>query len=68
MEGRGSVLHVTLLRDKRPVEPPSNCRSQQVFSLACTLGRLIRKNTGWGAWVAQSVKRPTSVRSRSRGP
>ena len=22
----------------------------------------------WGAWVAQSVKRPTSVRSRSRGP
>ena len=23
---------------------------------------------GWGAWVAQSVKRPTSARSRSRGP
>ena len=22
----------------------------------------------WGAWVAQSVKRPTSARSRSRGP
>ena len=23
--------------------------------------------TSWGAWVAQSVKRPTSARSRSRG-
>ena len=22
----------------------------------------------WGAWMAQSVKRPTSARSRSRGP
>ena len=22
----------------------------------------------WGTWVAQSVKRPTSARSRSRGP
>ena len=26
------------------------------------------KTEGWGAWVAQSVKRPTSARSRSRGP
>ena len=25
-------------------------------------------NKPWGAWVAQSVKRPTSARSRSRGP
>ena len=26
------------------------------------------KTQGGGAWVAQSVKRPTSTRSRSRGP
>ena len=26
------------------------------------------KRASWGAWVAQSVKRPTSARSRSRGP
>ena len=26
------------------------------------------KKERWGAWVAQSVKRPTSARSRSRGP
>ena len=27
-----------------------------------------QKITNRGAWVAQSVKRPTSARSRSRGP
>ena len=27
-----------------------------------------KKDSLWGAWVAQSVKRPTSARSRSRGP
>ena len=31
-------------------------------------GFLSRKDAIWGAWVAQSVKRPTSARSRSRGP
>ena len=29
---------------------------------------LSKINKHWGAWVAQSVKRPTSARSRSRGP
>ena len=29
---------------------------------------LFKKHSGRGAWVAQSVKRPTSARSRSRGP
>ena len=28
----------------------------------------IKKRSRMGAWVAQSVKRPTSARSRSRGP
>ena len=28
----------------------------------------IEKEDRGGAWVAQSVKRPTSARSRSRGP
>ena len=28
----------------------------------------IKKVWFWGAWVAQSVKHPTSARSRSRGP
>ena len=28
----------------------------------------VKKFIYWGAWVAQSVKRPTSARSRSRGP
>ena len=29
---------------------------------------LLKKQQHRGAWVAQSVKRPTSARSRSRGP
>ena len=29
---------------------------------------IIKKNSSRGAWVAQSVKRPTSARSRSCGP
>ena len=29
---------------------------------------VVIKSALWGAWVAQSVKRPTSARSRSRGP
>ena len=29
---------------------------------------LLLKTENRGAWVAQSVKRPTSARSRSRGP
>ena len=33
----------------------------------CMCVRVNNKNR-WGAWVAQSVKRPTSARSRSRGP
>ena len=28
----------------------------------------LKNKVGRGAWVAQSVKRPTSARSRSRGP
>ena len=30
--------------------------------------KLIKNMQNRGAWVAQSVKRPTSARSRSRGP
>ena len=29
---------------------------------------ILKTKVIWGAWVAQSVKRPTSARSRSRGP
>ena len=36
--------------------------------LVLCLSRLSKINKCWGAWVAQSVKRPTSARSRSRGP
>ena len=35
------------------------------LSLSLSLSKI---NKHWGAWVAQSVKRPTSARSRSRGP
>ena len=33
-----------------------------------TLKAFYSRKMCWGAWVAQSVKRPTSARSRSRGP
>ena len=33
-----------------------------------TWQQLSLKSRAWGTWVAQSVKRPTSARSRSRGP
>ena len=36
--------------------------------ISVSLFTAFRKLPNWGAWVAQSVKRPTSARSRSRGP
>ena len=38
------------------------------FSLHNAADKLSLKCNSRGAWVAQSVKRPTSARSRSRGP
>ena len=38
------------------------------FPVSSTLSWLHKRERIWGAWVAQSVKRPTSARSRSRGP
>ena len=39
------------------IHDPANCWPEAFRKLHCR-----------GAWVAQSVKRPTSARSRSRGP
>ena len=38
------------------------------LSLLQDARNLVKDPGSWGAWVAQSVKRPTSARSRSRGP
>ena len=52
------------------LEPASDSVSLSLCSSpAHTLSLSLSKiNNHWGAWVAQSVKRPTSARSRSRGP
>ena len=42
--------------------------SSPAGALSVSLSLSQKTNTCWGAWVAQSVKRPTSARSRSRGP
>ena len=59
----GSMLSVESAEDSlspSPSVPPL---------LACTLIlSLFQEGRKGGAWVAQSVKRPTSARSRSRGP
>ena len=43
-----------------------------VHAVSLTVSKIKKNKTLkkkiWGAWVAQSVKRPTSARSRSRGP
>ena len=44
------------------VSHPTPSRSPSISSF------LLKNDTLRGAWVAQSVKRPTSARSRSRGP
>ena len=38
----------------------------EVIRASSEIEALEHKGTTWGAWVAQSVKRPTSARSRSR--
>ena len=58
-----SVLGVT--GDSRSrVEKGRNARSQKQVKIPLLDEGLIYR----GAWVAQSVKCPTSARSRSRGP
>ena len=48
------------------LEPPENQRENENSKLAQK--GPFKKPTYRGAWVVQSVKRPTSARSRSRGP
>ena len=46
-----------------------DCEAGVTVSDSGRLARVsVRKGPLGGAWVAQSVKRPTSARSRSRGP
>ena len=61
-----------LARMWRNGNPPApSVGMQTVQPLWKTVWRFLKKlkiDLLWGAWVAQSVKRPTSARSRSRGP
>ena len=58
------------VRTARSLEPASDSVSPSLWpSLVHALSFSVSKiNKHWGTWVAQSVKRPTSARSRSRGP
>ena len=47
-------------------EPKSDAQPSE--PLRCPKKHTLKTQIPWGAWVAQSVKRPTSARSRSRGP
>ena len=59
----GSVLKALSLKPvSDSVSPSLSAPPPLVLSLS-----LSKINKHWGAWVAQSVKRPTSARSRSRG-
>ena len=50
------------------LEPVSDSVSPSLCPFPTHALSLSLKNVYWGAWVAQSVKCPTSARSRSRGP
>ena len=41
---------------------------KEVMGSSCNNLEAIVRTPVWGTWVAQSVKRPASARSRSRGP
>ena len=60
----GSVLTARSLESTSDSVSLSLCPSL-AHALSLSLSKI---NKHWGAWVAQSVKRPTSARSRSRGP
>ena len=61
----GSVLTAQSLEPASDsVSPSLSLPLPHSFSLSLSLLKI----SIWGAWVAQSVKRPTSARSRSRGP
>ena len=49
--------------DEQKVILPSQALTNRTYKGSASRRRKMR-----GAWVAQSVKRPTSARSRSRGP
>ena len=62
----GSVLTARSLETASGSVSHSLCPfPAHALSLSLSLSKI---NKHWGAWVAQSVKRPTSARSRSRGP
>ena len=67
----GSVLTVWSLEPALDsVSPSLSAPPPLMFGLSPSSSKISIKKKGlpWGAWVAQSVKRPTSARSRSRGP
>ena len=60
----GSVLTAQSLEPASDSVSPS-LSAPPLLALSVSLSKI---NKHRGAWVAQSVKRPTSARSRSRGP
>ena len=73
--GRGWNLWVLLKVENLSKSCSGNWKAYVCMCMCVCVGNEVHshslcslKGIPWGAWVAQSVKRPTSARSRSRGP